>query len=50
MNYKELEKYHENKLKETEDKVFVLRWISIGICVLLVILCVAAYVYAKKAG
>ncbi len=49
MNYKELEKYHEKRLESIKDKEFILRWILVGICVGLGILCVAAYVYVKKA-
>ena len=49
MNYKELEEYHENKVEASREKAFILRWLLAGVCVLLVILCIAAYVYGKTA-
>ncbi len=49
MNYREMEEYHEKKVEATREKVFVLKWLLVGVCILLTILCIAAYVYGKTA-
>ena len=49
MNYKELEEYHESRVEASREKVFISRWLMLGVCILLIILCVAAYVYGKTA-